>query len=467
MNPENNQFLSFKILGCILIFLICSTSNAKDWTKSFEAGKDDINGQYMGGSEVLHLVGHDGSLYAAVGYWRDERNIWYGGTDFATGWGQVLRLDSPDGEWEVDLDMGAQHLRPEIIKEITFTTDSCGAALNEPVTLLIAGAYTPSLTCVTANAFTRNDETGKWVKAKIITGPTPGGENYSVRDFHVHRDSVTGIDRIFVTIGSKGIFSGVYDLGAPSKIKWDSAPEMGPFKVRPLGIAAANGSLLFSSGENIYKRTDGEKPTYTLVHDLSDLNSTIKSAVGGIRGLTTIPNPNGSGDALMFMWSPNGKSQGVIYRLEPDEKGGYTRHHEIQLSDLMRDYINVRSINYLLGAYNEFLAVTNPITGKTEHFVGFECTTKGGTFPSWKNGYYRGAMFAVRDENQKYRLEEVNGKITATDPALVSVRCYIHSPFKDENAIYFGGHDPNGVTSTNMAWIYKMTLANTANKVDK
>lgn len=451
---KNKKMNVYKIISLIFLLSLCGPIYSQEWTKSFEAGNSDINGQYMGGSEVLHLKCHNGSLYAAVGYWQDARNIWYGGTDPNTGWGQILRLDSPDGEWEVDLDMGPQHLRPEIIKEITFSTDGNGTALNESVTLLIAGAYTPALTSVTANAFTRNDQTGQWAKSAIFTGPTPGGENYSIRDFQVYRDSVTGIDRVFVTIGTKGIFSGIYDPGIPGKIKWDATPEIGPLTIRPLGIAAANGSLHFSSGEKIYKRTDGENPAYTIVHDLSDLSSTINSAVGGIRGLTTISNPTGTGDALLFMWSPDGKSQGIIFRLEPDGSGGYTRHREIQISDLMCDYINVNSITYLLGAYNEFM----PVTGETEHIVGFECTTKEGTYPSWENGYYRGAMYAVRDENLDYRLEEVNGKISSNDPALVSVRCYTHSPFTNENAIYFGGHDPNGILSTNMAWVYKHTL---------
>ena len=35
-----------------------------------------------------------------------------------------------------------------------------------------------------------------------------------------------------------------------------------------------------------------------------------------------------------------------------------------------------------------------------------------------------------------------------------------HMPvfFVGERAIYFGGHDPNGFVSTDMAWIYKRTL---------
>ena len=34
-------------------------------------------------------------------------------------------------------------------------------------------------------------------------------------------------------------------------------------------------------------------------------------------------------------------------------------------------------------------------------------------------------------------------------------RCYVASPFANENALYFGGFDPNGNSATNMAWVYK------------
>jgi len=37
----------------------------------------------------------------------------------------------------------------------------------------------------------------------------------------------------------------------------------------------------------------------------------------------------------------------------------------------------------------------------------------------------------------------------------VANRCYAKSPFNNDDALYFGGFDPNGNTSTNMAWIYK------------
>ena len=62
------------------------------WSASFLAGCTDRNGRFAGGSQVIHLVPHKGRLYAANGYWKDGRNVWYGGTNAGTGWSQVLAL---------------------------------------------------------------------------------------------------------------------------------------------------------------------------------------------------------------------------------------------------------------------------------------------------------------------------------------------------------------------------------------
>ena len=44
----------------------------------------------------------------------------------------------------------------------------------------------------------------------------------------------------------------------------------------------------------------------------------------------------------------------------------------------------------------------------------------------------------------QYSIEEINGTIGLNDNALVANRCYVKSPFLNENALYFGGFDPNG-----------------------
>ena len=448
----NTKFLV--IISFIALF--SGKINAQTWNKSFTAGNYDLKGSFLGGSEVLQLIGHKNMLFATVGYWEDENNIWYGGTNSSIGWGQVIRLDSPNGQWQEDLFLGASYLRPEILKQVVFTKDASGNLLPNPDTVLIAAGYSTNYitSTVTVMSFSRDDNNSSWGESQIIQGGLPAGENYSIRDIEIYTDQVTGIERIYASVGTKGLFAGKYNASAPGKINWISTPEVGPLSIRPLGITTANSTLYFSSGNKLYKRNDGVSPTYTVAHDFSDLSTNINSAVGGIRGLTTIANPNSNNDALLLMWCPDGQSQGVIYRLEPDGAGGFDRFYETKISMLVASYLPGANVNYLLGAYNEFYEYVDPLTSDTVHLVGIEATITGGGYPTW-NGYYKGGLFAIRDASMQYSLEEINGAIGINDTALVSNRCYIKSPFENEDAIYYGGFDPNSNTSTNMAWIFK------------
>ncbi len=84
-----NRITTSTITTFILIGIYFN-SNAQTWQKSFSAGNTDVNGEFLGGSEVLNLVGHKKKLYASVGYWEDETNVWYGGSNPNFGWGQII-----------------------------------------------------------------------------------------------------------------------------------------------------------------------------------------------------------------------------------------------------------------------------------------------------------------------------------------------------------------------------------------
>ena len=442
----------------ILSWFICSYSmlNAQSWSKSFTAGGYDSDNKFLGGSEVLQLVNHKSMLFASVGYWEDENNIWHGGFNTNIGWGQINRLDNPSAIWQEDLFMGANHLRPEILKQIIFTKDQFGNLLTSPDTVLIAAGYSPNYitNLVSVTSFARNDLNGDWGESEIVQGGFPAGENYSIRDIEMHVDQQTGLEYVFATVGTQGIYKGKYNPANPGKIDWISTAEFGPLSTRPLGIEEANGALYFSSGSKLYRRIDGVSPSYVIDHDFSDFGATINSAVGGIRGLTTIDNPSGVDDAFLLMWCPNGQSQGTIYRLEPDSAGGFNRIYETKLAVMIQSFLPGSTASYVLGAYNEFYKYVDPISNDTLHLVGFEANISGGGHPLW-NGYYKGGLFAKRDSNGQYSIEEINGTIGVNDTALVANRCYVASPFPGESAIYFGGFDPNSNTSTNMAWVFK------------
>jgi hypothetical protein len=416
----------------------------------------------MGGSEIMHLVGHQGMLFASVGYWEDSRNIFYGGKDKDNAWAQILRLDKPDGKREVDLELGPMYVRPEILKSITFTTDGEGKSLKEPVNLLIACAYTVTAHAMETTMFTRNDDTGQWVRSVVYSGPKQAdGENQSVRAICIHRDKVTGIDRIFMSLGKLGVFSGVYDTTSPGKVRWESHSESGPVEVRPLAIINSNGDLFFSAGRKVYRRNDGASPSYTVVQDMSDLYPNVAfQPTGGIRGLTSIPSPGGNGASLIFLMSEGPNARGAVYRLDPTKDGHYTRVREIYLDELMSKYLSGNAVTYVLGAYNCFFPVVDPATGQLVHLFGFMARIKRQNFPTVKGGFYAGGMYAIRDNNGVYWLKEVNGRSTPSKPPLVAVRTFAQSPFPSCDTIYFSGYDGNFQPALNRAWIFSTSLKN-------
>jgi hypothetical protein len=439
---------------------------APGWDRTFRAGFTDLAGRYIGGATIMHLVGHQGRLFAADSYWCDARNIWYGGQDPSTGWAQILRLDSPGGPWTVDLDLGPQFLRPEILKSITFHTDSAGHQLPAPANLLLTAAFSRSPERVEVYVFTRDDTAGNWAKTLIFTGPmsNTAGEDYAVRAMSTHRDKITGIDHIFLPIGNKGIFSGVYDPTVPGKIKWSPQSESGPAETRILSTIEANGSLVFSAGRKIYRRVDGPAPSYQVIQDMSDrYPEPIRSATGGIRGLTAIQNPVGKGDSLVFaMWED--RSRGDVWRLDPTSDEAYTRTHEITLADLVTQYLPGATVRTVGAAYSDFHAVTDPSSGETLHLVGLEAWLFGNRYPTWggngQGGFYAGALVAVRDAKGHYTMHEVNGRATPNKPPLVAAYSFAISPFASdhERTIYFSGLDANNRPATNLAWIFGTSL---------
>ena len=111
----------------------------------------DARGNYAGGTEILWLTPHNGKLYAAVGYYMDT----------SVGYGQILRLDGPNGQWQVDLQMGPYYPRAESLRSVTFTTDGNGNPLPQPVNLLVAGAWSNNYyNAAMATLFVRDDSTG-------------------------------------------------------------------------------------------------------------------------------------------------------------------------------------------------------------------------------------------------------------------------------------------------------------------
>ena len=438
------------------------------WTQSYKAGYTDAKGVCAGGSEIMHIVPHKGKLFAFNGYWTDK--------NFGRQSAQVLRLDSPDGSWQVDLETTKSalkyekgnllHMKGNILKSVTFKKDKHGRRTD--ATLLVAASWawnTNDKGHQATSVFARDDDTGKWSHSLLREGPRDipfGGKTLKVRrvprDIELYRDPVTGIDRIFMLIGDPGILSGVYN-SATKSIEWDEKPEHptdgGAFPARPLGITEANGRLYFSVGGKIFVRTNGPSPRWSLAYKIP---GNVNTELGGIRGLSTVDNPNGPGESLIFVWTPRGRSPGQIKRLDGIELKESNETTLRELFNMQSLHGDARSTGSL-GGYNRFFPVKDPRTGKTVHLVGYEQTISASDKAISWHRYYKGALYGIRTEKQRYSNQGVNGIWDPSKPVLVAPRAFAHSPFPgEENVIYVGGHDANFKPSTDMAWIFKAPL---------
>jgi len=441
---------------------------AQAWESVYTAGQTDTAGNYMGGSELLHFESHGGSLFTAIGYWEDSRNCLYPSANYLTcggsPWGQILRLDEPGGQWVQDLHMDSWFVRAEALKSLAFSTDASGTALSGgPVRLLVAGAGVGG-SSPASSSWIRDDSTMAWTQQNLLAGQEC---RRSVRAFTVHRDSETGVDSAFVTVGTCGVVRGSLTANMKS-ITFESAAEPGTnWEVRGLAFAEADGVLFVSAGEEIYRRNDGANPSWTRVFETGAAKSS--GALGGIRGMTAIDNPSGSGHSLLFMWAVVEGNRGCMIRLDQDGSGGFTRTEETCLADQISTYLGGVTVYMTIGAYNDALEVES--NGSSVHLIGFQAHIDCANYPCTQfelevagapaeAGFYSGGIFFIRRAAGEYELNEVGGPILSNEPPRVAVRAYGASPFQSEaGQIYFGGHDCNEVTTTDTAWAMRGTVA--------
>jgi hypothetical protein len=170
------------------------------------------------------------------------------------------------------------------------------------------------------------------------------------------------------------------------------------------------------------------------------------------------------------VWAPDSKSRSCVVRLDQDETGKYLHTKEECVADLMSEYLSGNPVYYALAGYNQILPVLHPTTKEPAYLMGFECWVGGRQFSCWqgndRGGFYAGAMYAIRDKNAQYWLNEVNGPTTVEKNPLQSVRTYEVSPFESEKGkvIYFGGFVADHGPSHNTAWVYKTLVEHALRK---
>ena len=432
---------------------------------SFVPGSLDSSGRFMGGTELRVLTTHGDKLYAGNGYWEDRP-----GAEGLQG-AQILVLDGSGAQWRVDhtFDERMPNGRPRnlaisALSEVSFATDSTGERLPRPASLLIASTW--DLTGTT-RVFSRDDATGAWAATTLAQDRTAPDFLPQVRSFVAHRDRQTGIESVFAGQDPRGVFSGVYDAMVTGRIRWGSAPELDlsgistsafpglAGRLRVSSFAECNGRLYAAVGQQIYERIDGPEPHWRLLYT----NPHPGRSETGLRGLTSIPSPSGTGEVLLA--AVEGDAARVV-RVDPKDGSEAT---DLDLVAFLSNAWQTRT-GYVIGAYNDMTKVRDPQRGDLllmglEAFIPQRSPTPSG--PSVVDvGYGRldaGAWYLVRYPGGRYDLREITASPNMGQ-ALVATRSIRVSPFpSDTGTLYFAGYDANKAPAHNTAWIFRASFA--------
>jgi hypothetical protein len=427
------------------------------WSQSLPVRSRDPGITAIGGTEVRALAVLDHKLFAAIGYWMDTNR-----SDPALPGARVVRLDSKDSEWRVDLELTEQtasgmrtYEAISNLESVHLTTDGNGNALAPPVDLLLAGVWKRG---TGVDVFSRGTGPGPYLWTKLpISGQENDPRGVQVRSFAVHKDRETGIDIVFAG-ATNAIFVGAYNRDQ-KKIVWNPKPEWqgelfgepGPVG-RVSSFAECNGKLYAAIHSEIYERTDGSSPAWKKVFEVN-----IRSArVTGLRGLTSIRDPSSEGEILIASVEDN---PARIYRINPhvnDGAGGYGGTLELNVSRFLTEALGTRA-TYAGIAYNDTTAYPDDDGHCSRLLIGLEVITPNApnTFGSLR--FSPNAYYLVRNCNGAYMLREIQDKHISPKPELVAVRALALSPFADDppGTVYAGGFDTNRVEVHNTAWVYK------------
>ncbi len=438
------------------------------FSRSFTAGTNDVNANWMSGTETLNLAPHQGRLFAATG---NRMNLQYPtAPNFPTNWtgAQILVKDSAATPWRVDEatpPIFRDHLRVETLVDFTFTTRSNGLPLRDPVNLLIAGLSdinSGSVGAHLATVRTRLDgAVPSWRDSHVATTRAPA----NVISLGSHVDRFTGVHQIFAGLQNGEIYRGAYDGNDDSKMAWAAnAVEltgMGPVT----SFAECNGLLYAACGlvqsnrvaeinGGLFVRRDTNRIwqlVYRWPHPAELFNAPEEQRL--MRGLTAVPEPHGADRQVLLA----GRSwPGVIERIDPDPARGHVVTVELDIRDFVARVWNDDRARQgsVTVAYTGFTAVTNPVTGERVHLVGVWFQHPDDT-ASPRNGSH----FLVRHFNATYELASIED-FSPSVPAgqsLRATRCIAVSPFADDQGgvFYFGGYDTAMDESHDTAWIIR------------
>ncbi len=421
---------------------------------------DDKNGQSLAGTECNNIIAHNGKVWAANSNMNPPKEIE----------AKIIVKSDPQSQWMVDHSFGSAYARVGMLKSISFTTDYRGNTLPEPKSVLIAGLGQWQFQKFTdVRIATRNDSTGEWIVSILthdITRPDSGNDANEIRAIHSHVDKKTGIHYVFVGANTGAVFRGAYNPKEPGLIAWDTIPEIDDLYGRVQCMAEANGVLYmgihvkkdfpFADRGPFYRRIDGINPKWELIKIpewLDPKDSTKTTRVSGMRGLTSILYPDGSGREFLLCYQSDPP---IIERIEPELNFKVTT--ELNVRSFFEKEWGGKLGSYVVAAYNDMTLVKHPFTGENITLIGTWLPHPDGeTTDISKSSWY-----LVRSENGEYtynRIFDQYDPLSKRKYGLRATRAICPSPFPGEkNVFYVGGFDQTGSAWGNTIWIYKGVL---------
>ena len=428
---------------------------------TLQAGNKDVNREYINGTEIMRLTPYKGKLYAGTSMWMETDP----GIPRAC---QILVLDSPEGQWNIDHQFTENNLNVRTLRTVTFTTDYKGNSIS-PVEILLAA---PQARTGSVDIFSLDDETGEWVPMSlgILSAPS------MTRAIGFHHDEVTGVDSVFAGTDVIGTVRGAYDPSVPGRIRWAEsmataftgvkASEFNtPFGDRVMGFTDCNGVLYCATSRYIFKRIDGPSPLWEEVYLCAEEIRAI-----GVRGLSAVPNPSGSGEVLIF------SAKNKVRRIDPS--ADFKETIELDTLDFLSDLWGLPrgSVVYVLAAYNLFVPYTIPQTGEDVWLFGFQAKYRDSFVDTielppelrlavysnylgveTKSAYAAEARYFIRHADGEDISYEVGEIKDSSEPTLIATRSIAVSPFPGDKGkvLYFSGFDCNFFPAHNSAWIYR------------
>lgn len=413
-----------------------NTTTPAPFRRVFQAGMRDGGGRLLGGTEVLHLVPHRGRLFASLSYTHNR----YLPGDPPIG-AQIAVLDRADGEWRQAHAYDRDYWRV-LLKSVAFTEDGRGRKLDAPVSLLLAGPSN-SQGAVYVDCF--DDEAGTWARTRLGGGSGLAG----TRSFFVHRDTVTGQERVFAGTLPLGIFSGSHDPDAPGRIRWDAHPELSGYRRRPMAFTQCDGHLYVSIRPHLYRRIDGPAPRWEQVHTIAD---PLIFPSCGYRGLTAVAHPCGSGQVLLAALEGD---RCRLVRIDP--RDDFRETLELDVLEFLGMHWGKRPA-FGVVAYDDFTPVVDPATGQTLLVagVGASDSTQVDIHPT--QGWAQDAWYLIRDPlGQRHTLGRIDSADLEPSAALFAARSFAASPF-EPGMLYVGGYDPNTQPCRETAWVFSASV---------